>query len=168
MDDRTEADELLRVYLSDHLAGSMAGTRLARRLADAERDGPDGPALTALADDIEADRRELITLVDTLGIEPRRYKQAIAWIGERIGRLKLNARFVRRSPLSTVLETEALLIGVRGKLAGWETLRTVLGEDPVGAVDLDRLIARASAQLDTLTTLHRAAAVRALGGARPV
>src|SRR5688572_22505203 len=95
MDDRTERNRFLPVYLNDHLAGSVAGTRLARRLADAERDGPAGPALALLADEIEEDRRELVALVDTLGIEQRRYKQVVAWAGERIGRLKLNGRLIR-------------------------------------------------------------------------
>ena len=165
MDDRTERDQLLRVYLSDHLAGSVAGTRVARRLADAERDGPDGPALALLADEIEEDRRELVRLVDTLGIEQRRYKQALAWMGQSIGRLKLNGRILRRSPLSTLVEMESLLMGLRGKLAGWETLRSVLGERPVEAIDIDRLIARGAAHLETLSVLHRAAGARALGAA---
>jgi hypothetical protein len=163
MDDRTERERLLQVYLSDHLAGSVAGTRLARRLADAERDGPAGPALTALADDIEADRSELVKLVDALGIEPRRYKQALVWAGERLGRLKLNGHLVRRSPLSTVVEMESLLMALRGKLAGWEAVRSAFGEHPVGGLDLERLMARGEAQLDTLGALHRAATARALG-----
>jgi hypothetical protein len=168
MNDRNERDELLRVYLNDHLAGSVAGTRLARRLADAERDGPDGAALALLADDIEHDRRELVTLVEALGVEQRPYKQALAWLGERIARLKLNGRLLRRSLLSPVTEMESLLMGVRGKLAGWETLRSTLGERPAEAVDLGQLIARASAQLDTLSALHRAAAARALSAAPSV
>jgi hypothetical protein len=163
MDDRTERDRLLRVYLSDHLAGSVAGTRLARRLANAERDGPAGPALALLADEIEEDRRKLVTLVDTLGIEQRRYKQVVAWLGAWIGRLKLNGRLIRRSPLSTVVEMESLLMGLRGKLAGWETLRSVVGEHPVETVELGHLIARGMAHLDTLAALHHDAAIRALG-----
>ena len=165
MDDRTGRDRLLRVYLSDHLAGSVAGTRLARRLADAERDGPAGPALALLADEIEDDRRELVTLVDTLGIDQRHYKQVVAWAGEWIGRLKLNGRLIRRSPLSTVVEMESLLMALRGKLAGWETIRSVLGDQPAGTIDVDRLITRALAHLDTLTALHHGAAIRALGAA---
>jgi hypothetical protein len=165
MDDRTDRDKLLRVYLSDHLAGSMAGSRLARRLADGERDGPAGPALAKLADEIEADRHDLVRLVDELGIEPRRYKQAFAWVAERVARLKLNGRLVRRSPLTPLVEMESLLVALRGKLAGWETVRSVFGARPVDTIDLDRLIARGATHLETLGELHRAAAVRALGAA---
>lgn len=153
----------LRIYFDDHLAGSAAGARRARRLADAERDGPDGAALAALADEIADDRQALLTLVAGLGVRPRRYKQVLARFAERAGLLKLNGRLFRRSPLSSLLEIEGLLMGVRGKLAGFETVRAVFGAEPVPAVDVDELVARAHRQLDTLSRAHARAAADTLG-----
>lgn len=161
-DDDRERRSFLEIYLSDHLAGSVAGSNRAQRLADAERSGPDGPALRALADEIADDRLQLLALMDHLGVPPRRYKQVLAGLVERLGLIKLNGRFWRRSPLSTLVEIEGLLMGVRGKLAGWDTVRAALGADTVGPVDLDELCARARRQLATLADLHAAAAHRAL------
>jgi len=160
----TEREQFVRIYLNDHLAGAVAGTRLAHRLAEAERDGPDGPALATVAAEIQHDRQSLVALLDALGVEQQRYKQALAWAAEQVSSLKLNGRLVRRSPLSTLAEVEGVLLGVRGKLAGWETMRMALGEAP-GGVDLARLIERAEAQLRTLAELHARAAERALGRA---
>lgn len=164
--DERERAEFLHIYLNDHLAGSAAGTRRARRLADAERDGPDGRALRVVADEIANDRRQLLALIEQLGVPQHRYKQLLARLAEWAGLLKLNGRFWRRSPLSTLIEIEGLLIGVRGKLAGWETMRTVLATSTVGPVELDGLIDGAHRQLDTLGELHTTAARSALGGRR--
>ncbi len=156
--------ELLSIYLHDHLAGAAAGSRRARRLADAEQGRPDGPAFAELADQIDADRRALETLVHDLGVGPSRAKQWIARLGEWVGLLKLNGRLLRRSPLTTLVETEALLMAVRGKLAGWETLeRTLDASDARSDVDLAALATRAREQLDALAGLHARAADRALG-----
>lgn len=161
-DDDRERREFLRIYLTDHLAGSTAGTRRARRLADAERDGPEGGQLRVIADEIAADRESLQAMIDELGVPPRRYKQVLARVAEVVGLVKLNGRLWRRSPLSTLVEIEALLIAVRGKLAGFETVRTVVGAPRLGPVDIDHLIERSRRQLDTLAGLHAAARARVL------
>jgi hypothetical protein len=48
----------------------------------------------------------------------RGYKVGVAWIGEKIGRLKFNGRLLGRLPLSDLEELELLRLGVEGKLAG--------------------------------------------------
>lgn len=161
-DDDRERREFLRIYLTDHLAGSTAGTRRARRLADAERDGPDGRQLRIIADEIAADRQSLETLIAELDVPPRRYKQALARVGEFVGLVKLNGRLFRRSPLSTLVEIETLLIATRGKQAGFETVRTVVGQSRVGPIDLDDLIERSRRHHATLAELHEAARARVL------
>lgn len=131
--------ELLGIYLNDHLAGAMAGTELARRI------GRTHPELRVLADDIEADRQELLDVMSGLGVEWRPHKAAIGWLTEKAGRLKLNGRLLGRSPLSDVLELETLRLGIEGKAAMWRALQAV------GAVDaqrLERLLHRASSQAE--------------------
>ena len=138
-------NELLGIYLNDHLAGAMAGTELARRISRTH------PELRALADDVEADRRELLAVMRAYGVESRPHKAAIGWLTEKAGRLKLNGRLLGRSPLSDVLELETLRIGIEGKAAMWRALRTLPGAD---AERLDRLLRRAGSQAD-LVDQHR-------------
>ena len=166
-DDR---DRLLRIYLDDHLAGSAAGIRRARRLAEAERDGPDGEALADLVTDIEQDRQSLLAIVDGLGFEQRRAKQVLAAVVERVVTLKLNGRVLRRSPSTSVVETEMMMLALRGKLAGWHVLAAAVGSAAVraatsGRVDLDELEARGQRQFETMVAIHERTARRVFGPA---
>jgi hypothetical protein len=150
-DDEDRAD-LLQIYLDDHLAGATAGSQRAARLADAEQDTADGPALATFAADVATDRDALLALMEAAGVAPSKLKAGIAAVGEKLGALKPNGRLVDRSPLSAIVEIEAMQMAVRGKRSLWETLRVAM---PVStAIDLDGLIARADAQLDVLAALH--------------
>ena len=63
----------------------------------------------------------------------RPHRQAAAWLAEHAGRLKLNGRIVRRSPMTMVLEAELMRAAILGKLGGWQTLEELapeLGLDP--------------------------------------
>lgn len=85
----------------------------------------------------------------------RRWKSYAAWAVEKAGRLKLNGRVLRRSPLSSLVELEALRLGVEGKAAAWRTLRQLADHDRrLDAGRLDELLARARRQLDTLEELR--------------
>lgn len=131
--------ELLGIYLNDHLAGASAGTELARRISRTH------PELRVLADDVDADRKELLDVMRSFGVEPRPHKEAIGWLTEKAGRLKLNGRLLGRSPLSDVLELEALRTGIDAKATMWRTLQTLPGVD---AERLDRLLRRAESQAE--------------------
>jgi hypothetical protein len=80
-----------------------------------------------------------------LEIEASTARDALAATGERIARLKANGRVTERSPLSDVVELEALCSGILAKEALWRSLslcNRVLPE----ALDLESLIARAQHQ----------------------
>ena len=116
----------------------------------------------------QVDREALLEIMHRLGIPVSRVKTAAGWIGEKAGRAKLNGRMFRRSPLSDVVELEAMYLGVRGKLAGWEVLRTLAEDD--GRLDLaglDYLIDRAREQADLLDGLRARAAVAVFTSDRP-
>ena len=156
---------LLATYLNDHLAGSTAGRDLARRLASSNR-GSDfyGPATEQLADEIGEDREALLEIMRSLDVGVDHVKVAGGWTVEKLGRLKLNGRLFSYSPLSRLVELEAITLGVRGKLAMWEALAAVLaGDERLARVDLE-LAERAVAQLETLERLRLAAAGEALEG----
>lgn len=131
--------ELLGIYLNDHLTGAMASSELARRISRTH------PELRVFADDVEADRQELLGVMSELGVEQRPHKAAIGWLTEKAGRLKLNGRLLGRSPLSDVLELETLRVGIEGKAALWRVLRTLQAVD---APRLERLLLRADSQAE--------------------
>jgi hypothetical protein len=156
---------LLGIYLNDHLAGAVVGTNLARRLAASEEGSGDAVLLQRLAADIEEDRDALVELMKVLDVPIRHYKTWGAWIAERAGRLKLNGRLLARSPLSRVLELEAIRLGVEGKAAGWRTLRSLAEtDDRLDPGRLEELDARARKQIDLLEELRVAAATAVFGG----
>jgi hypothetical protein len=159
---------MVGIYLNDHLAGATAGAELARRAARSHRDREEGSDLRRLAAEIGQDRAALLEMMATLGIAVRGYKVGAAWIGEKAGRLKLNGRFLTRSPVSDLEELEMLRLGVEGKAAGWRTLRAMADADPrLEARRLDELISRARSQAGRLEELRVRAASRVIGNERP-
>ncbi len=157
-------DDRLSIYLNDHLAAATAGVELARRTAASNRSTSYGEVLATLAEEIEADRRTLLEIMERLSVRPDRLKLALAWGAEKLGRLKLNGELFRYSPLSRLEELEGLSVGVEGKHALWQTLRQTHGEDArLRGIDLDELIERARAQRRRLEHQHRRAADDAVG-----
>ena len=152
----------LAIYLQDHLAGATAGSEVAHRTRDSNEDeGELGDFLKTLSRQIDEDRGVLIEMMDHLGIDRSRVKISGAWVGERLGRLKLNGQLTGYSPLSRLIEFEALAIGITGKRQLWESLRSCCDAE-LARFDLDRLIARADKQLEGLATHRGAAASEAL------
>jgi hypothetical protein len=150
--------DLLAIYLQDHLAGATFGVELARRARGANAGTELGEFLAGLATEIDEDRTALAGLMAQLGVRPDSLKQALGWAAEKAGRLKRNGRFVSYSPLSRVLELEALIAGVNGKLALWHVLQLVAEGEGLDRQRLAYLIARAERQLAGLHEHHRAAA----------
>lgn len=143
------------IYLNDHLAGATAGLALARRTADARRDHHAAAALDRVVAEIAEDRDTLLGVMAALDVRQRRFKQRLALLGERLGRLKLNGRIISRSPVSGVLELEALLLGIQGKAAGWHVLRRLAEtDDRLDRRQLDNLITRAAAQAESVDALR--------------
>ena len=137
---------LLRIYLQDHHAASGGGVALARRTL-----GPNHP----LAKQIARDREVLERVMRQLGVSPSPMKVGLVRVGERLGRLKLNGRLFVRSPLSSVVELETLVVGVRGKEALWTALqRAGIGLE---GVDLEALVESARAQVAELEALRLSA-----------
>lgn len=161
--ERSEPD-LLGIYLNDHLAGATGGVELARRAAGAHRGSAISDALKRLAAEIVEDRAVLLGMMTALGVPVRHYKSYAAWAAEKVGRLKLNGQIRGRSPLSSVVELEALRLAVEGKAAGWRTLRELAEHD--GRLDagrLDGLLARARQQANTLEELRVGKAAEVFG-----
>lgn len=156
------ANRFLAIYLNDHLAGSVVGVELCRR-ARASNEGSElGEALAEICAEIEADRETLRRLMDRLGVGESRVKPAGAWLAEKLGRLKLNGQLHGYSPLSRVVELEALETGVAGKAMLWRALGRTYG-DRLEGFDFEALAARAESQGQRLETHRRDAAAIAFG-----
>jgi hypothetical protein len=150
-----ERHRLLGIYLNDHFGGSTGGVQMARRARDANEGTEFALPLAVVCREIEEDRATLETVMEELGIGRSRVKPALAWLGEKVGRLKPNGRLRGYSPLSRVVELETLVLGITGKLRLWRLLDRVL--DGESAADLPALAARAEGQRDRVEDLQRRA-----------
>jgi hypothetical protein len=150
----------LAIFLEDHLAASTAVLELVRRGAGEYRGSELGSFLERLVADIEADRKQLERLAAAIGTRPNQLKEALAWGAEKAGRLKLNGHLLSPSPLSPLVELEAIAIGVHGNLLLWRALEAqYLEQTPAGVRPAD-LIERAERQLAEIER-HRLAAAAA-------
>ena len=158
------ASEHLDTYLQDHFAGATGGAELSKRIA---RSNPGNRDLDAVAAEVEEDRETLAAIMEALDISMPALKSAIAWAGEKAGRLKLNDRLFGRSPLSSVLELEGMIAGVTGKLELWRAMQEAgPGDRRVASFDFEALATRAESQRARLEAAH-ADAVRAGLGRTP-
>jgi hypothetical protein len=155
-----DVSDMLRTYLQDHHAGSTVGLELARRAAGSNEDTEYGTELARIADEIAEDRVTLEQVMDRLGVKASAIKDAAGWTAEKFGRLKPNNSLFSYSPLSRVVELEGLVIGVTGKLALWESLRTAVGESLDG-IEFAALSERAADQRSRLEALRKRAAAEA-------
>lgn len=155
--------DTLDVYLQHHWTAAAGGLDLATRVARTHAGSDVGPDLEAVAQDIAEDRETLRVMMVVLDLDPGTVGPTAARIAERIGRLKPNGEVLRRSPVSDVLELEALRIAVSGKRAGWDTL-LVLGEElpALPEDELQRLRERADEQLERLGAVQATLVRRSL------
>jgi hypothetical protein len=99
-----------------------------------------------------------------LGFRPNQLKSALAALGERLGRLKLNGHLLSYSPLSRLVELELLALGLAGKRALWTALKATADPSfPLSETGLDRLSARAEEQQQAIEQRRLEAARTALG-----
>jgi len=157
-------NKLLRIYLNDHLAGSVAGHELAKRTQSNNVGTPLGEYLIEFIQELEEEQTVVENLLDSFEATPDRIKQLAAWIAEKAGRLKLNGQITGYSDLSRLLEIEGLCLGVEGKLSLWRSLKQVEGHHSALAVtDLDTLIARGEEQRNRFEEFRLGAAAVAFG-----
>ena len=147
--------ELLPIYLNDHLALATAGRDLARRTAKQNAEGEFGAFLVPFAGAVEADLKQLEDVMERLGVKRDPVKAGATWLGEKLGRLKLNGRLVSYSPLSRVIELEGLMAGSRARATLWRTLAAAAPNEPrIADIDFRHLVTRVEEQIDGLAAQH--------------
>ena len=145
---------ILQTYLSDHLTGAAAGRARARKMSEWYADREIGPALAEFADELDEEHRHLGELIDALDLRRGLPLQALARVGELLGRAKTNGRVLTRSPMTPLLEVELLRAAVNGKQGLWQVLAEYADELGLDAADYVRLAAAADRQQETLERLH--------------
>lgn len=166
MNDHNVDMHLLEIYLDDHWAGAGAGAALAHRLSRHNHATEWGSKLAWLASQVEQDQRTLNEIRTALGFDGGTLKRRAAQVGERLGRLKLNGRVLGYSPLSRLVEAEAMMTVVGAKHRLWGALGQSVAEyEPLTRFDFGQLAASAEKQLEILHMFHQDAAVGAF--ARP-
>jgi hypothetical protein len=154
----------LDTYLNDHLAGSTMALELLAHLEADDAQASVSAILSALRAEITADRQELEVLMERLGIPARHPRRAVAWLAEKVGRIKLRWDDERGGRLRLLQGVETIAIGIEGKRALWTALAVVADHDPtLNRVDFDRLLARAMEQRAQVEEIRLNAARDALG-----
>ena len=153
--------ELLGTYLNAHLAGANAGVETAERLRKHVTDRPDADTVAQLVTDIEHDRQELRKIIERVGEGGHGVKKAMGWVAGQAHRLAVAEPLTGSGHLSVLLEAETLALGIEGKLALWQTLRTLVPAYPqLREVDLAGLAERARDQRERVEAIRLAAAQR--------
>lgn len=160
-----EAFEMLSTYLDDHRVGAAGGRSLVRRMANENSDTGWAEKLVALADEIEADVRTLDEVRRSLGVRGGLVKRGLTRLAAEAGRLKLNRRLVGYSPLSRVLEAEAMMAGVTARKCLWSAMQS-RGEvgDQTARFDFAALEKKAVEHIELLTEFHTESAKTAFTG----
>jgi hypothetical protein len=160
---QTGRAQLLNIYLNDHLAAAVGVLALARRSAGAHHGTAGASELAELVSQLAEDRQTLLTIMARLNVPRTRYKEPLALAAERLGRVKPNGSLFHRSPLSSVVELEALTLGVLANRSVWRALQQLSASHAGLDTDqLEHLIGRADSQLAVLDGLRDAAVREAL------
>lgn len=138
---------LLRIFLADHLASTTGAVELAKRARRENAGTPIESTLASLEGELRRDRDELTRIARDVGGPGSAPKIGLAWLGEKVGRLKLNGRLLSYSPLARVYELEVLLAFAYQRRMMWLTLARAARRDlPESRVDFQQRVERAEQQ----------------------
>lgn len=147
----------LATYLNDHLAGSMAALDLLEHLQATHPER--AQLLKNLYDDIDQDRKELVSIISRLGMSQSAIRQAASWLAEKFARLKMRLDDLSGGNLRLLESLDALALGIYGKESMWRALKVV---PAASGPDYDHFIARAKEQRGRVEGLRLDAAREAL------
>jgi hypothetical protein len=113
----------LAIYLHDHLAGTTCGLDLVDRIRNHFVREDVGRFAARFREDIAADKAELHRLASLFGSTSDVIKDSVAWLSEKVSRIKISDDDGTGLGLFEALEFLAL--GVHGKTALWCALARV-------------------------------------------
>lgn len=147
---------ILQSYLSGHLSGAAGGRARVLKMSEWYADREIGPELAELARELDEEHAHLASLIDDLGLRRGLPLQALARVGEIVGRVKPNGRILTNSPMTPLLELELLRAAVNAKLGLWQLLSEYADELGLDAADYLRRSADAERQEEAIERLHAA------------
>jgi hypothetical protein len=153
----------LTTYLNDHLAGSVAALEIVDHLIEHAQKSQWRTSLAQLRKDIEEDQEILRDLLKKVGGSESPMRKAAAWLGEKIGEVKLRLDDRGNGELRLLEALEALCLGIQGKLALWRALATTAERvSELQQLDYAELERRGTEQFEQTDALRLEAAAEAL------
>jgi len=154
----------LEIYLRDHYAGAVSALELLAHLIKAMEQDSLGAFFQDLRAEIQADHEQLHNLMEALGFEESSLRNAGAWIGEKLARVKLGTTSGEDARLRLLQALESLLLGITGKKLLWRALAAVKESSPILLrTDLARMEARAIDQAERVEERRLEVAQAAFG-----
>src|SRR5437016_10001692 len=83
------SSDALTTYLQDHLAGALHAIELLKAMRDHFAGKPLGAFAAEVLAEVEADREVLASLTERMGGSAGGMKEWVAWLSEKVSRLKL-------------------------------------------------------------------------------
>lgn len=160
---RPQPEHLLQNYLSDHLAGSVAGIELTQHLIE-NSSGPQKEKLQNLLPHIQEDQKVLKDIFARIGGSQNPLKKTASWLGEKLTEAKFSWERSKHQAQGDVIELEALALGIAGKRSLWVLFEEVFPEDDrFSDLDFGYFKERAAHQYKTVDRLRLEAARKAFG-----
>lgn len=156
--------EILRRYLNDHLAGSVAAIELVEHLAGISKGTERERFFVTLGGEIKDDQKVLKQLLHGLGGTESKARKTAAWLTEKVGQAKLKLDDPGTGELRLLEALDTLALGIQGKLALWRALAVAVDRVPqLRQLDLQQLELRARDQHDRVEARRLEAARSAFG-----
>jgi len=153
----------LGAYLNDHLAGSVAALELIGRLATAHTRTPIGDTMLGFQKSLEQEQDVVRALIAAQGESESKFAMSMAWIGEKVSRLKIGPGGDDESGLMLFEALEVLSVCFWGRRSLWRTLEHLEGHTPgVTGLNGRALAENAEAQIAVLERLRLDASIGAL------
>ena len=144
--------ESLRLYLNDHLAGSVAAIEMVDNLIRPNPEDRFGKFFRDLRNEIHADQEKLRDLIQKVGAEESAIRKAGAWLVEKLGRAKFGDTGDSVELLQAV---EGLALGITGKRLLWRSLEAIAPNFPaLQGTDFNALENRAQDQFARVEALR--------------
>lgn len=159
------ANDHLGTYLNNHLAGSAAALQLMEHLRDAQVNPAATQAIAELRESVGEEVQVLEGLIERLDFMESRPRQATAWVGSKLGALKLWLDDADGGPFWLLEGLEGLAVALAGKHALWQALQTSSESVPeLRGLDYGDLIERTETQRQLVEQLRLDAARVAFAG----
>lgn len=157
--------KILKTYLNDHLAGSVAALELLDHLITLYRGTERETSFAGLRAEVEEDQKVLHQLLEKVGGKESPVRKVAAWVTEKLGEAKLRLDDPGNGHLRELEALETLELGIQGKLSLWQALASVAElTPPLRSVDYGRLEQRAIEQFKRVDVERLRAARAALVG----